>query len=878
MKKNIAFLLLLFFANRVFATHNRAGEITYRCLGGLKYEVTITTYTKTSSVQADRPALDSVNWGDGYQSVFTRDHKTDLGNDISVNIYIQTHIYNGNGVYTISLEDPNRNSGVVNIPGSVDVPFYIETQLLINQSYGCNNSPVLNKPPIDQGCIGFPFIHNPAASDVDGDSLSYQLMYCKGAGGLDIPGYAYPFGSNGFTLNAVTGDLIWDSPDSAGEYNVAFKVIQWRRTGSGAMQNIGYVERDMQITIKTCTDNPPQVVERADTCVLAGDSLGFTITATDADSDLVTLSSFGGVYQIPDSATFSSTPAVGTATGTFSWNTTCNHISLQPYLVEFQASDNASPVSLVDMKGVFIYVIAPPPPNLTTVASGNSIILNWDISPCPQANGYKIYRRNGQYPGIIECPCETGAPSYTGYSLIGTTTLINSTTFTDNNNGAGLAIGIDYCYIVTATFPDGSESCASNQSCANLKKDLPVITNASVNTTAVTTGSMYVAWSAPSELDTVQYPGPYQYIIYHTSESNLSNFSPIGTLNNIGDTTIIDTLIDTDAKQWWYRVDFYYDSAGTSTLKGSSASASSVFLTLAPTDNAMNLSWGEHVPWSNYRFDIFRKHITDSGYDSIATTTGHTYTDGNLNNGVSQCYYIRSVGSYFTPGIADTLINLSQRECATPFDNVAPCPPQLTVTSNCVESTDELEWTKPDTSCGNDVMYYNIYYASDSSQAFTLIDTVSNANDLSRSISNLETLTGCFKVTAVDTSLNESTAAAVCVDTCRQYVLPSVFTPNGDGRNDLFHPCDETTSADLQAKNCPPYQNVKDVDMKIFNRWGNLVYETTNKDVNWNGKEQSSNSDCADGIYYYICTVNFIRLSGTEAKQLHGYVHLLRGK
>ncbi len=89
-----------------------------------------------------------------------------------------------------------------------------------------------------------PFIHNANAFDPDGDSLSYELIFCKGSEGLPIPGYSYPAASNSFSLDAITGDLVWDSPTGCGEYNVAFLIKEWR---NGVL--IGFVERDMQITI-----------------------------------------------------------------------------------------------------------------------------------------------------------------------------------------------------------------------------------------------------------------------------------------------------------------------------------------------------------------------------------------------------------------------------------------------------------------------------------------------------------------------------------------------------------------------------------------------------------------------------------------------------
>jgi len=44
------------------------------------------------------------------------------------------------------------------------------------------------------------------------------------------------------------------------------------------------------------------------------------------------------------------------------------------------------------------------------------------------------------------------------------------------------------------------------------------------------------------------------------------------------------------------------------------------------------------------------------------------------------------------------------------------------------------------------------------------------------------------------------------------------------------------------------------------------------------GKNKDSGKDCPDGVYYYICKVNFYRLNGTETKELHGNVQVLRDK
>jgi hypothetical protein len=108
--------------------------------------------------------------------------------------------------------------------------------------------------------------------------------------------YFFIKNSNSFSLNPITGDLIWDTPNngSIGEYNVAFVVEEWR---NGIL--IGFVTRDMQITVSPCTNQPPAFLELPDLCVDAGTVIQFDVTATDADfpAQQITLSATGGPFQ-----------------------------------------------------------------------------------------------------------------------------------------------------------------------------------------------------------------------------------------------------------------------------------------------------------------------------------------------------------------------------------------------------------------------------------------------------------------------------------------------------------------------------------------------------------------------------------------------------
>ncbi|MDX1409552.1 MAG: gliding motility-associated C-terminal domain-containing protein, partial [Saprospiraceae bacterium] len=128
------------------ATHNRAGEITYQQIGDLTIRAVITTYTKTSSVPADRDTLE-LFWGDGTSTMVARSNGNGmpLPNDIKINYYIAEHTYPGRATYTLSMMDPNRIGGILNVnpPNSDGVPFYLETTFtfLNTQFQGYNNSP-----------------------------------------------------------------------------------------------------------------------------------------------------------------------------------------------------------------------------------------------------------------------------------------------------------------------------------------------------------------------------------------------------------------------------------------------------------------------------------------------------------------------------------------------------------------------------------------------------------------------------------------------------------------------------------------------------------------------------------------------------------------
>jgi hypothetical protein len=246
MKKLLLLILLftLLMKHDCSATHNRGGEITYTHVSGLTYEITITTYTNSFSA-ADRPSLDSVHLGDGTTDVFLRMSYQDIAGNVRVNKYVNQHMYSAPGSYRIYFVDPNRNEGVINMPFSISEGFCIETWLVAfdPSQYCVDNSPVFSEIPLYRCQAGRKYLHNIAAYDADMDSLSYQMVSCLGNGATSISGYYVP---SGFSIDAVTGQMKWLTPDTGTsyEYQFAVRVNEWRH---GNM--IGYVERDFQVIV-----------------------------------------------------------------------------------------------------------------------------------------------------------------------------------------------------------------------------------------------------------------------------------------------------------------------------------------------------------------------------------------------------------------------------------------------------------------------------------------------------------------------------------------------------------------------------------------------------------------------------------------------------
>ena len=935
--KFLSLFCLLLFVNvaQSFATHIRAGEITARRIDPQRptYEITVTGYADT-----DSPVLFGSNgvldYGDGTVEAINNQGesgwipRTRISDGTWKYELTRIHTYPGQKTYQISFRELYRNEGVLNMSNSVNMPFYIETVIVIDSYLGVNNTPVLLVPPVDKAAVGKVYIHNPGAYDVDGDSLSYRLVFCKQDEGIAVANYRFPHqtfsagspangtsitgGPSTFTLDPVTGDLVWDSPGTKGEYNAAFLIEEWRMV-DGEYYFLGYVTRDMQIIVED-TDNQPPVLEMPnDTCVVAGTELRGIIRANDPDGDPVKIESFGGVYRA--GATYS--PSDGRlqenlpASVEFVWQTSCADVQDRSYAVQFRATDaRGGGVSLTDLKTWNITVVAPPPSiDYVEAVDSRSARLGFSAADYFCGNSAKeiqVWRRvdsSDFQPGV----CETGMPAGAGYELVSTSG-INDFPFTDTNNGRGLNPGATYCYRIVAVFPrpKGGESIVSEEVCVTLPAAVPMITNVSIERTDENNGEVLVRWSPPLDIDTQLFPGPYTYDLYRAEGFSGGSYETVAV--NLSDTVLIDQGLDTRNGIFNYYV--MLKSAGQEV--DSSATASTVRLEPEPLVGSIELRWQATVPWSNqvksapYHY-IYRNNVPGEEkdnfvlIDSIYVGTGGSFLyhddgtateeDGLLDSEV-YCYFVTTQGSYGNPGILSPLLNNSQKICAQPNDTIPPCGPitfELDDPLSCEEilNTDcsirefnnALRWTaNTDGSCQNDVALWEVYFSPTGEEGtFNVVGTTRTNSFVHR---NLRSLAGFYFIVAVDRSGNRSEPSnLVQNDNCPNYKLPNVFTPNDDGANDFF----EAPLNPVDPTRCPRF--VESVRLRVYNRWGKEVYTYNSDDRNqersiyikWDGRDNSGDK-LTPGTYYYHAEVIFTVLDPSKRKQdLRGWVQIITG-
>jgi gliding motility-associated-like protein len=92
---------------------------------------------------------------------------------------------------------------------------------------------------------------------------------------------------------------------------------------------------------------------------------------------------------------------------------------------------------------------------------------------------------------------------------------------------------------------------------------------------------------------------------------------------------------------------------------------------------------------------------------------------------------------------------------------------------------------------------------------------------------------------------------------CGKLFFPNAFSPNGDGENDVWKIYGDC---------------IVEMEIKIFNRWGEVVYSSTSPDDIWDGMVRGKQAEAA--VFYYI--FNGSTTDGEVFEGLKGTITLMK--
>jgi gliding motility-associated-like protein len=421
--------------------------------------------------------------------------------------------------------------------------------------------------------------------------------------------------------------------------------------------------------------------------------------------------------------------------------------------------------------------------------------------------------------------------------------LVWATHIGEPGNGTwGTSIAIDSQNIYTSGSFVGTVDFDPSTAVYNLTSVGPSISSANrfvhkmSKCTNTTYSTLNITGCKPVELNCRRY---YSSGVYTQALTNSMGCDSIITLN-LTINRISSTLNVNDCKSFTLNGQTY-DSTGvyTQTILNSNGCDSIITLNLTVNriSSELNVSSCNSYTWHGNTYNTSGDYTdtltTANGCDSIITLHLTMKTKSYSNITQSICAG-QSFDGHSSPGTyMDTLTNSNGCDSIRTLHLAAPPPP--------------LPQLGRDTSiCEGDFLplypgLFNSYLWQDGSTQSRFVATQP----------------GLYSVTVADNCGTATDEIQISPKICDVY-FPSAFTPNADGKNDLF-------------RMIGPH-NLYDFRLSIYNRWGQLVFATNDMLKGWdgtlNGKLQPS------GIYVWFC--EFKKSNGTQATRMKGVITLIR--
>ncbi|TAE47633.1 MAG: PKD domain-containing protein, partial [Bacteroidetes bacterium] len=397
-----------------------------------------------------------------------------------------------------------------------------------------------------------------------------------------------------------------------------------------------------------------------------------------------------------------------------------------------------------------------------------------------------------------------------GYVAIDTLYYINDTLLIDNTPQANVR---SYCYKVTTTNHCGSES--------SLGLTDP---HCSINATAMPVpGQIVVSWNPYRGWNEVA-----QYEIYEVTSYNPLTVTFLAVVP--GNVTRYVEPFDDCFNDRGYRI----KATGLTPLQVSWSDTTQAVNTAGIRGNATDVvratvenNEDVLVEWKNFELPgvsvIYLDRAIDGGpFNTLATMPvgEEKFRDRDVEVGLSsyayRVYAQDSCGNY------------------SPMSNVGK---SVLLNADKDVNTTLLSWT-PYEDWRFGVDEYRIEIMNDTTGRWELVDIVQgNVDEYRDTKTTLDQPEYCYRIWAVELGGNETVSLSneVCLEVETSIHAPTAFTPNQDGVNEVFL---------LSGF------HVQNYNLKIYSRWGMLLFETNDINQGWDGTFRGGQVN--EGVYVYI--------------------------
>lgn len=866
------------------ATHIVGGDIHYEYLGNDEYLIVLKVYRDcaTSSTDFDNPAAigifdDAGNLIENVEVLLA----DAIVSDVPVNLLqdcltppdglcVKEAIFSATvtlppipGGYTLAYQRCCRNTTLVNTDSNDDLGMTLFAEIPGTDLGWGNSNPAFNEYPPIVICLNQPFVFDHSANDLDGDELVYEFcnplltnvpgFYINPPGAPPYPElifiddftYEYPIASApAFSIDPVTG-LLTGTPNQLGQYVVGICVKEYR---DGVL--IACTNRDFQFNVTLCEmDVVAAIPEQENFC--DGLSVQFENNSLNAEtylwdfgvieSDIDTSTLFEPFYAFPDTGLYVITLIANP--GTLCADTAYGTYSAFPVILPQITYEGGECIN-----GEMLY-------DFSSIANAdNDAEFEWDFGP-------------GSLPQYSseENPIDIELNPSDDYVLVSFTVSDNGCVETDTLNVynppepiADIVPQDAYCIGMTYTFENNSENAVSY---------------------AWNFGTSENNDNSFDENPEWTFPGDGEYLI--TLVAMAPNTCPDSTSMNFSIYGLLDPYFAPQTPQCFDGNSFDFIAMGAST-------------------DLAEYAW---------QFG--------SNAQPVSTTDANVFDVNYLTNGVFEVT-LTITENNCTVSYSDSVEVILNPIISIDFEGAEGCPPLIVNFEN--ESTAETPlyfmWSFGDGSVSYDESPEHIYYQTGMYDVTLLASTASgcivslteilddavvvypvpdpgfliepqivNILDPLVAVENVSgDLNDCMYITSDGATYNDCdfqhafsqsgqqwiqqfvTNEYGCVSSILGYVnvegytffAPNSFTPNQDGINDVW---------------IPVSTGITEYKLQIFNRWGEVIFETTDSTMAWTGSVDGGDHFAQDGVYEWQVTFRDLMLFSHEFK---GHVVLIR--